>query len=153
MTTLHKDDVIIRTPCGADWNAMDPRGKARLCGSCDKLVHDLSAMAADEAAQLLAQTPSSLCVRYLYDATGKIWFRDDLSQVVPAERLTRGTRGALALSALVVAPLLFQACGGAGANDRYGYTSHDSDAGATPDGDQTANDEIAPDEEPVRSPK
>jgi hypothetical protein len=146
---MHKDDVIIRTPCGADWNAMDPRGRARLCRSCDKLVHDLSGMSEGEAGQLLAQTPTSLCVRYLYDATGKIWFTDDLCQVVPRERLSRGARGVVALSALVAAPLLFQACGGADNSDWRYPPAQDADGGVPPTEDPTTASAVPADEVPV----
>ncbi|HTM44678.1 MAG TPA: hypothetical protein VL137_06965 [Polyangiaceae bacterium] len=126
---MHKNNVIIRTPCGADWNAMDPRGSARLCRSCDKLVHDLSALGERDAAQLLEQTAGSLCVRYLYDQTGKIWFREDFSPLIPARRLKLGAKGVFALSALVAAPALFQACGGNAGNGR-GYGGQASDGGA-----------------------
>lgn len=144
---MHKDDVVISTPCGADWNAMEPRGRARLCRSCNKLVHDLSGMEQGEAGELLARTPTSLCVRYLYDQTGRIWFREDFapSEVIPAQRLTRGAKGALALSALVAAPLLFQACGG-NAGERGYYNpnfANEGDAGVVPTVDQTAIDQTA----------
>jgi hypothetical protein len=146
---MHKGDVVIRTPCGADWNAMDPRGRARLCRSCDKLVHDLSAMAENEAAQLLEQTPSSLCVRYLHDTTGKIWFRDDLTALVPRERLiSRARKGALALAAVIAPPLLLQACGGADGSDwRYAATQQ-ADGGVPPPRDPTASRELPGDEAP-----
>lgn len=147
---MHKDDVVISTPCGADWNAMEPRGRARLCRSCDKLVHDLSGMQQGEAGELLARTPTSLCVRYLYDQTGKIWFREDFAQstsgVIPSQRLTRGAKGALALSALVAAPLLVQACGGNAGNDGYYRNpnpANEGDAGVVPSDDQTAIDQSA----------
>lgn len=125
---MHKDNVVISTPCGADWNAMDPRGKKRLCGSCDKLVHDLSALEEKEAGELLAGA-SSLCVRYLYDENGRIWFRGDLAvatpAIIPDHRLKQGAKGALAVSAMLAAPLLFQACGG---NNGYnGYNDYQPD--------------------------
>src|SRR5262245_47315726 len=71
---MNKTEVVIRTPCGADWTRMDPRGSARFCGQCDKLVHDLSSMTEQAARRLLQSTSESLCVRYLHDATGTIWF-------------------------------------------------------------------------------
>src|SRR6516225_4044473 len=104
--------VVIRTPCGADWSSMSPRGSARLCASCDKLVHDLSAMSESNARRLLGETHDSLCVRYLYDQTGEIWFAEHSSRIPSAPALgMRAAAAALALAA--TAPLLTQACGGA----------------------------------------
>lgn len=150
---MHKDNVVISTPCGADWNAMQPQGRKRLCGSCDKLVHDLSALEEKEAGELLAGA-SSLCVRYLYDENGRIWFRRDLAvatpAIIPDHRLKQGAKGALALSAMLAAPLLFQACGGNAGN--YGYGNYQPDPpnsevdGGVPD-EQTAAEQV-PEGEP-----
>jgi hypothetical protein len=142
---MHKDNVVISTPCGADWNAMDPRGRKRLCGSCDKLVHDLSALEEKEAGELLAGA-SSLCVRYLYDENGRIWFRQDLAAVTPAiipdHRLKRGAKGALALSAMLAAPVLFQACGGNNGYNGYYRDPQSNEAdGGVPE-DQTATEQV-----------
>ena len=72
---------------------------------------------------------AGLCIRYLYDANGQIWFGNRApDRLVPASRLAR--RGALmaTAAALVIAPALTEACGGA---NPY-YTSPDSaDAGET----------------------
>src|SRR5689334_24259202 len=69
----------------------------------------------------------SLCVRYLYDATGQIWF-DSKQGLVPPAALNRKPRALAAAAMMAVAPVLFQACGGAGL-DGYPYAS----AGATND--------------------
>jgi hypothetical protein len=122
-------DVVIRTPCGADWKAMDPRGPARFCADCKKLVHDLSALSELEARALLSGTSESLCVRYLHDASGEIWFEGG-QKLVPVPRLTRGRRG-LAAVALAAAPVLFQACGGA---DAYGSDPYDAGSDAAAEG-------------------
>jgi len=131
---MKRDQVTIRTPCGADWNAMEPRRNARHCGACDRLVHDLSSMSESDAEQLLKSTPESLCVRYLYDETGKIWF-SPAPTLVPRERLNR-KRG-LALSLLVAAPLLMQACGGADPNG--GWPNGGSSSGGSSNGGSTQN--------------
>lgn len=112
---------------------MDPRGSARLCGQCDKLVHDLSGMGERAARELLGSTSGSLCVRYLYDATGQIWF-EGKQDLVPPAALHRKRRGLAAAAVMAAAPLLFQACGGAGLDD-YSYqagagTGQDADADA-----------------------
>ena len=123
---MKRDDAHIVTPCGADWRAMSPRGKARFCGSCDKLVHDLSAMNEREARALLgAPRTEGLCIRYLHDETGEIWFRER-APVLPASALVR--RGAMAAAAMAVAllPALTEACGGAGPSAApSGYESRD----------------------------
>jgi hypothetical protein len=85
-------------------------------------------------------------VRYLYDESGQIWFRRQLAEVAPAiipdHRLKRGAKGALALSAMLAAPVLFQACGG---NNGYnGYyrdpQSNEADGGAPED--QTSIEQV-----------
>jgi hypothetical protein len=91
---MKRDDARIATPCGVDWRAMSRRGharRARLCSACDKLVHDLSAMAEHEARALLHAPPAEgLCIRYLHDANGNLWFEPGGgAAVVPASRLAR----------------------------------------------------------------
>ena len=139
---MKREEVRIRTPCGADWDSMDARGSARLCGQCDKLVHDLSGMGERAARELLGSTSGSLCVRYLYDATGRIWFEDKQELVLPAA-LHRKRRSLAAAAVMAAAPMLFQACGGAGLDD-YPYQANagsgqDGDAGAATDANPDAN--------------
>jgi hypothetical protein len=104
---------------------MDPRGSARFCGKCDKLVHDLSALGERAARELMEQTPESLCVRYLHDATGQIWFGSE-RELVPTAALSRKKRSLTAAALVAVTPVLFQACGGA---DPYGPYRFGDDAG------------------------
>jgi hypothetical protein len=127
---MNEGEVVIRTPCGADFDAMDPRGTARFCASCKKLVHDLSALGEVKARALLRSTPESLCVRYLHDETGKLWFGEPTPTLIAKDQLTRGKR-MMAAAALVVTPILFQACGGADPYDDRERSS-DTDAGAEP---------------------
>jgi len=113
--------VPLAFPCGADFASMNPAGaRARLCEACDTVVHDLSSLTEKEAEALLGATSQRLCVRYLYDATGEVWFRDQLEavsarQTIPARALVRSKRAARAvLSACAIAlPVLTEACGGA----------------------------------------
>jgi hypothetical protein len=123
---MKRGDARIVTPCGADWMAMSPRGKARLCGSCDKLVHDLSSMSEPEARKLLgAPRTEGLCIRYLHDQTGEIWFRDR-APLVPANHLVRRASMAAAAVAVALVPALTEACGGAGPSAApSGYESRD----------------------------
>jgi hypothetical protein len=128
---MRRDDAPIATPCGADWTAMSPRGKARLCGQCDKLVHDLSAMTERDARALLKTRPTEgLCVRYLHDATGEIWFGARAERVVPASRLVGRGAAMMSAAALVLVPALTEACGGA-APDKgpYNYPTEADDGG------------------------
>src|SRR5262245_19885016 len=118
---MKREEVRIQTPCGADWDRMDPRGSARFCGQCDKLVHDLSGMGERAARELMRSTSGSLCVRYLYDATGQIWF-EGKSDIIPPTALHRKGRALVAAAAMAAVPVLFQACGGAGL-DNYPYDS------------------------------
>jgi hypothetical protein len=101
---------------------MHPRGRARLCASCDRLVHDLTALTEREARALLRSPPAEgLCVRYLHDAYGNIWFAGDRpAPVIPVAQLLRGRAArAAAASVLALAPLLTEACGGANPNVDY----------------------------------
>ena len=128
---MKRDEASIGTACGADWKTMQPRGTARLCDTCDKLVHNLSAMTERDARRLLRQPlRQSLCIRYLHDAEGNVWFGSDVSEaLIPANRIVRGGLAiAASAAALALTPLLTEACGGASPyDDAY---SRGADAGA-----------------------
>jgi hypothetical protein len=100
-------DIRIATPCSVDWESMNPRATGRFCGDCKKVVHDLSSLGEAAAKRLLASAPAELCVRYLHDEYGNVWFRDT-SLLSPANLRKK----AAGLAALAVAPLL-TACMGA----------------------------------------
>jgi hypothetical protein len=133
---------------------MAPRGTARLCDTCDKLVHNLSAMNEAEARALLLRRPDDgLCIRYLYDAGGAIWFGDASSgPVVPARRLARRAAAVVAAATLLAVPALTEACGGAGPSPNpYNYDLPDSGAGTTstteePDGRVAAQATVTPED-------
>lgn len=137
---MRRDDAPIATPCGADWKAMSPRGGARLCGQCDKLVHDLSAMNERDARSLLATRPTEgLCIRYLHDATGEIWFGPQAERVVPASRLARRGAAVMSVAALVLVPALTEACGGAAPDgNAYNHPTEAEDGGASSSDRRTA---------------
>lgn len=96
-------DIRIESPCTVDWESMTPRSAAngRFCGDCQKVVRDLSSMRAGEAKKLLANAPAGLCVRYLHDEYGNVWFKDQAL-------LSRGNllKKAAGLAALAMTPLL-----------------------------------------------
>lgn len=134
--------VAIDTPCGADWNAMTPAGaRKRLCGSCDKVVHDLAKRTDDEVEALLANGP--VCVRYLYDVHGRRVLEAPAgARIIPAQKLlskiaqSRWAR----VAAIAGSAIVFEACGGndGGYRDRsveelnrtVPVAAFDADAGA-----------------------
>jgi hypothetical protein len=142
---MNRDHAPIARPCGADWNAMSPRGTARLCGECDKVVHDLSALSEREARSLLrARSTEGLCIRYLHDANGDIWFGGrgpgEADGLVPVARLARRGAAMAAAAALVLTPVLTEACGGAGPGPNpYNYPFDSADA-ASPQNDRRAGE-------------
>jgi hypothetical protein len=92
---------------------MVPLGRrVRLCGQCTKVVHDLSSMTESGARALLRRPRNEgLCIRYLHDIHGNVWFGDrEPSRMAPAGRLARRGLAALAIAAV---PALLEACGGA----------------------------------------
>jgi hypothetical protein len=111
-------DTLLSFPCGRDFATMDKVDGGRLCTECDKVVHDLSSMSeADAGALMGCRDAPSLCVRYLYDESGRIVFGQAAvaqAHIVPSYRLTARMRERAVQAALLVAPLvLFEACGGA----------------------------------------
>jgi hypothetical protein len=116
---MKERDLPLAFPCGRDFRSMQRAEGGRLCTECQTVVRDLSSMCEAEARAVLeGGAASRLCVRYLYDASGRIVFADekDLAQarIVPAFNLTRRAKARIAQAALLAAPLvLFEACGGA----------------------------------------
>lgn len=104
---MHRSEIPIASPCGADWRTMSPSDTKRFCATCKKHVHDLSSMTKDEARALLASKPTEgLCVRYLYDARGgDVIFRN----AVPAGFLVRAKR----LAMIAALPMAAAACSSA----------------------------------------
>lgn len=129
---MNRDEARIATPCDADWTSMAPRDRSRLCGTCDKLVHNLSALGEREARALLrSRSTEGLCIRYLHDAHGEIWFGDAAGRVVPASRLARRGAAMVAAAGVMLVPILTEACGGAGPDPNpYNYAVEGADGGA-----------------------
>jgi hypothetical protein len=142
-----KREIPIVTPCGADWSTMAPaEAKRRLCVECNKHVHDVSAMSEAEARDAIAG--GTACVRYLYDRDGNVLFGapPEGARIVPASALlAKNARTKwLAAAAMIAAPLVFEACGGAG-----GYARPDAmerqDGGGTDDQERVPADPIVDD--------
>lgn len=66
------DLIEVRTPCPADWEQMAGDHTKRFCQHCQKHVHNLSAMPADEAERLVCESAGKLCVRFARDESGKV---------------------------------------------------------------------------------
>lgn len=71
--------IPIAAPCPADWAAMEGDGPHRHCRTCDKTVHDVSALSPDEAEALLAAPGAPPCVRHERRRDGSVLF--DLARV------------------------------------------------------------------------
>jgi hypothetical protein len=111
LSIMKKNDVAIPLPCTVDWRKMSPAEGGRFCGDCKKVVRDLSTMRERDARTLLGSAGNGeLCVRYVYDKHGKVFFAGDgAPALVPASFLQRAKRVALSAAAIAV-PLSLAAC-------------------------------------------
>ncbi|MEI9885803.1 MAG: hypothetical protein WDN08_04745 [Rhizomicrobium sp.] len=91
-----------------DWATMNPRKTGRFCGDCKKVVQDLSSMREADAKQRVAAAPEGLCIRYLHDEHGNIWFKDT-PLLSPGSLLKRGAT----LAAVALMPMLSACMGSA----------------------------------------
>ena len=101
-------ELPIARPCDADWASMNPRETGRFCGECKKVVQDLSSMREADAKRRVAASPEGLCIRYLHDEHGNVWFADR-RLVAPRSLLGKGA----GLAALALMPLLTACMGSA----------------------------------------
>jgi hypothetical protein len=72
---LTLEQLEIKSPCPADWDAMSPAptdDKSRFCRHCQKHVHDLSAMPRAAAERLVCQNAGNLCVRMSLAPDGQV---------------------------------------------------------------------------------
>jgi hypothetical protein len=101
-------ELPIKSPCDADWATMNPRKTGRFCGDCKKVVEDLSSMREADAKRRVAAAPEGLCIRYLHDEHGNVWFQDT-PLVSPGSLLRKGA----SLAALALMPMLTACMGSA----------------------------------------
>src|SRR4051812_35117548 len=108
---ISRKNLVLAMPCQLDWRAMTPADGGRFCGDCKKVVRDLSAMRESDARALLhGAKEGELCVRYVYDRHGRIFFAGDhAAPLIPASLLQRAKRVARSAAAIAV-PLALQAC-------------------------------------------
>jgi hypothetical protein len=63
--------VQIETPCREDWRKMRGDRVRRYCDCCQLHVHDLTAMMAAEAEELLRNSDGRVCIRLARDKRGR----------------------------------------------------------------------------------
>jgi hypothetical protein len=93
------DNIVIATPCRADWNEMLGDDRVRACAKCEKQVFNLSSMTRDEAEALIVERNGDLCGRYFQRADGTILLADCLIGGAGAARRKLAIAGAAALLA------------------------------------------------------
>lgn len=59
--------LSIPEPCHQDWELMTPAEQGRFCGSCQKVVHDFTAMTDEELFRFLELPQHGICGRYRHD--------------------------------------------------------------------------------------
>lgn len=66
-TAMNPNEVLSRikiaSPCPARWESMQGNDRVRFCSQCQKNVYNLSAMSAEESADLIHATEGRLCAR------------------------------------------------------------------------------------------
>ncbi len=70
------NNIKIASPCSANWDEMYGSERARLCGSCNMNVYNLSSMTKDEAERLIMNAEGRLCVRMYKRADGTVITQD-----------------------------------------------------------------------------
>src|SRR4051812_28790834 len=101
MSSRRALDVIeVESPCSASWDQMTGDEVRRFCPHCNKFVHNLSAIPAGEAEQLVCSSAGDLCVRFTRDMKSNRLLTLDYSPVPKPAR-----RGIFEIIAMVVAGL------------------------------------------------
>ncbi len=98
---MHRDELPIPEPCHADWEAMEPRERARFCRECGIEVTDVTAHTEAEARAFAARPREGrVCVSYVVRRDGSIRLAD--TPDVPARSLIRRSRTLLAAASLAL---------------------------------------------------
>ncbi len=102
--------VRIESPCSMNWDSMDGNASERFCGGCQKHVHNLSEMKAEDVNRLLG-SGDNVCVKMRQRADGSILTKEDL-QIFPNIDSSVSRRNWLAqLSALAAGVLAMLSIG------------------------------------------
>lgn len=118
---MQKSQIPIVSPCDADWSSMTREGRRRFCDICRKHVYDLSSMTQVETREFFAANrEQNLCIRYIYDTSGKILFADDDRRAwnrelraefdVPVGNLVRAKRAAAVVALAATSPFTLAGC-------------------------------------------
>jgi hypothetical protein len=92
------NDIRVASPCSVPWNQMNGDDRSRHCSQCNQAVYDISALTADEAADLLA-SHGDVCVRLYRREDGTV-----MTQNCPA-RMVSWVRWAMVQVGVVAACL------------------------------------------------
>lgn len=116
---MNAKDVPIVTPCSMTWDDLQPiegQSPCRFCAGCEKKVHNLSKMRAEDARELV-ETSDDLCVIYEHDKSGRLSFQQP--------KWLRKFLGVLAFM-IPMTPMI-TACGGMRPSDHnYPVRSYDA---------------------------
>ena len=92
----HIDSGHVPHPCHVRWTSMTGTDTTRTCASCDRQVHDVSAMTTAEAEALLARGDERICVRVRRGPDGTLLTADRQ----PASTIERGPFAGMSVVAL-----------------------------------------------------
>lgn len=96
------DSIKSPLPCSKNWAEMTGDAQKRFCGSCEKDVHNISAMTRKEARKFAAQNSGKACVRFERLENGKVLTADTkFHKIGRASRIAAGVfSAALTISAV-----------------------------------------------------
>jgi hypothetical protein len=94
--------IEVKTPCSEKWSEMRGSEQVRLCSHCNLHVNNLSAITRKQAAKLIRESDSRICVRYVKNRqTNQPIFRERLYQISRRTGIAAGVLGAsLSLSSV-----------------------------------------------------
>lgn len=94
------DGIQIASPCSMEWSQMEGDERVRFCGACRLHVYNLSAMDVEEAAQLISDASTEVCVRLYRRRDGTVLTQDcPVGRRVAVRRKCATFWGTLAASA------------------------------------------------------
>jgi hypothetical protein len=70
--TISLHQVRVGSPCPKTWDELSGDGGSRFCSHCNRHVHNLSAMPADQAQRLVCESAGRLCIAYVPDERGGV---------------------------------------------------------------------------------
>lgn len=133
MQPRNLERVSIQEPCSLRWEELAGDERRRFCGQCSRHVHNLSALRADEAERLVAESAAGgrLCVTYLPGPDGRPRTLPETPRPAPRARRRKDLRslvGSFFAGAFGVAALL----AGCSVEPQQTELSPSDDAGPAP---------------------